>query len=162
MAVCQGLVSGLLIHIGGGRLEKHFHIFVSLAFLAVYMDTKVLFAMTAVVATDHLILGLMRPQSIYGINEAGVLRTLEHAAWVIGEDTERCVSRVGESTKCTSQIRFQLGEILDIVRSTDGVITKIQTSVTSSASEAEQLADAFGGRKTARRLESVSSRYVTW
>ncbi len=86
MAVCQGLVSSLLIHIGGGRLEMHFHIFVSLAFLAMYMDFKVLLAATVVAAADHLIRGLYWPQSVYGISEAGILRSLEHAMWVVFED----------------------------------------------------------------------------
>ena len=329
MAVCQGLVSGLLVHIGGGRVEMHFHIFVSLAFLSMYMDFKVLLTMTAVVAIDHVVRGLLWPQSIYGISESGILRTLEHASWVIAADvvlffsisrarrersqlmnavmsisecvqmitgrqidsanqaaaidegldtirsamlrvqesvvsvqtqshtlthratqtvtavdngvqaaemgetvmeslresveeiatvvaeinsiaeqtrllslnatieaaraaesgngfgvvarnvkelavksgtaasrisklTQRCVTKVSDSTRCTSGIRSQLNEIRDIVRSTDGVISEIRTSVTTSASEAEQLATAFGGRRNLRRLESVSSRFGTW
>jgi methyl-accepting chemotaxis protein len=328
MAVCQGLVSGLLVHIGGGRVEMHFHIFVSLAFLSMYMDFKVLQAMTVVVAVDHVARGLLWPQSIYGISEAGILRTLEHASWVIAADvvlffsisrarrertqlmkavmsisdcvqmitgrqadsgneaeaieggldtiraamlrvqdsvvsvqnqsqtlasranqtvsavdggvqsaemgqsaidslrdsveeiaivvaeinsvaeqtrllslnatieaarasqsgngfgvvarnvkelavksgtaasrisklTQRCVTKVGESSRCTSDIRHQLTEIRDIVRSTDGVISEIHSSVTTSASEAEQLATAFGGRRNSRRLESVSGRFGT-
>lgn len=92
MAVSQGLVSGLLIHIGGGRVEMHFHIFVSLAFLAVYMDIKVLLAVTVVVATDHLVRGLVWPQSVYGISEAGITRTIEHAVWVIFEDIVLMIS----------------------------------------------------------------------
>ena len=86
MEVSQSLVSSLLIHIGGGRLEMHFHIFVSLAFLAMYMDFKVLLAATIVAASDHLIRGLYWPQSVYGISEAGILRSLEHALWVVFED----------------------------------------------------------------------------
>ncbi len=85
MAICQGLVSSLLIHIGGGRLEMHFHVFVSLAFLAMYMDFPVLLAATVVIATDHLVRGLIWPQSVYGILQSGILRTLEHAVWVIFE-----------------------------------------------------------------------------
>jgi methyl-accepting chemotaxis protein len=85
MAVCQGLVSSLLIHIGGGRLEMHFHVFVSLAFLAMYMDFPVLLTATVIIATDHLVRGLMWPQSIYGITQSGILRTMEHAIWVVFE-----------------------------------------------------------------------------
>jgi hypothetical protein len=34
ISVCQALSSALLIHISGGRIETHFHVFGSLAFLA--------------------------------------------------------------------------------------------------------------------------------
>lgn len=85
MAICQGLVSSLLIHVGGGRVEMHFHVFVSLAFLAMYMDFGVLLTATVIIATDHLVRGLMWPQSVYGITQPGILRTLEHAVWVVFE-----------------------------------------------------------------------------
>src|SRR5581483_2072415 len=42
IAVSQMLWSALLIHLSGGRIETHFHVFGSLAFLAFYRDWKVL------------------------------------------------------------------------------------------------------------------------
>ena len=54
IAVSQMLYSALLIHLCGGRIETHFHIFGSLAFLAFYRDWKVLVTATVVVAIDHL------------------------------------------------------------------------------------------------------------
>jgi methyl-accepting chemotaxis protein len=86
MAVSQALVSGLLVHIAGGRIEMHFHVFVSLAFLAMYLDMKVIIAATLVIAVDHVVRGLLWPASIYGMNEATILRTVEHALWVVFED----------------------------------------------------------------------------
>ena len=38
VAVAQMLMSALLIHLTGGRIETHFHVFGSLAFLAYYRD----------------------------------------------------------------------------------------------------------------------------
>src|SRR5579883_763945 len=38
VAVAQMLMSALLIHLTGGRIESHFHVFGSLAFLAFYRD----------------------------------------------------------------------------------------------------------------------------
>lgn len=38
IAIAQVLFSGLLIHVTGGRIETHFHIFGSLAFIAIYRD----------------------------------------------------------------------------------------------------------------------------
>ena len=42
VAVAQMLMGALLIHISGGRIETHFHVFGSLAFLALYRDWRVL------------------------------------------------------------------------------------------------------------------------
>ncbi len=86
IAIAQMLSSALLIHLSGGRIETHFHIFGSLAFLAFYGDWRVLITATAVVGLDHFIRGVYWPQSVFGVITAGQLRWLEHAAWVIFED----------------------------------------------------------------------------
>src|SRR6185295_3680086 len=67
VAVSQMLWSALLIHLSGGRIETHFHVFGSLAFLAFYLDWKVLGTASAVVVVDHLLRGLFWPESVYGI-----------------------------------------------------------------------------------------------
>lgn len=86
IAVGQAMASALLIHLMGGRIEAHFHIFGSLAFLAFYRDWKVLVTASIVVAVDHIARGLLWPESIYGISIFGWQRSLEHAGWVIFED----------------------------------------------------------------------------
>lgn len=86
IAVAQVLWSALLIHLTGGRIETHFHVFGSLAFLAFYRDWRVLVSATLVVAGDHLIRGIVFPQSVYGVLSASAWRSLEHAGWVIFED----------------------------------------------------------------------------
>lgn len=86
IGVSQMLMSALLIHLTGGRIETHFHVFGSLAFLAFYRDWKVLIPATIVVAVDHWIRGVYWPQSVYGILSASPWRWLEHAGWVIFED----------------------------------------------------------------------------
>jgi two-component system, sensor histidine kinase and response regulator len=86
IAVSQALTSALLIHLSGGRIETHFHIFGSLAFIAFYRDWKLLLSFTVIVTADHFIRGLYWPQSIFGIFAAGPYRWLEHAGWVIFED----------------------------------------------------------------------------
>jgi signal transduction histidine kinase len=86
IAVAQMLMGALLIHLTGGRIETHFHVFGSLAFLAFYRDWRVLVPATIVVALDHLLRGVFWPQSVYGVLVASQWRWLEHAAWVIFED----------------------------------------------------------------------------
>ncbi len=87
VAVAQALWSALLIHLSGGRIETHFHVFGSLAFLAYYRDWKVLVVNTLVVTLDHALRGVTAPESLYGVANAEWWRFLEHAFWVIFEDT---------------------------------------------------------------------------
>ncbi len=86
IAVAQATWSALLIHLSGGRIETHFHVFGSLAFLAFYRDWKVLITASAVVATDHLVRGVMWPQSVYGVVIESSYRWIEHTLWVLFED----------------------------------------------------------------------------
>ncbi|HWW03556.1 MAG TPA: response regulator [Candidatus Acidoferrum sp.] len=86
IAIAQTLTSALLIHLTGGRIETHFHVFGSLAFLAFYRDWRVLLTATLVVASDHLARGLFWPQSVFGVLAASQWRWLEHAGWVLFED----------------------------------------------------------------------------
>jgi signal transduction histidine kinase len=86
VSVGQILFSILFIHLMDGRIEAHFHIFGSLAFLAFYRDWKVLLLATLLTATDHLVRGFYWPLSVYGVLNATPLRALEHAAWVVFED----------------------------------------------------------------------------
>jgi PAS domain S-box-containing protein len=86
IAVAQMLWSALLIHLSGGRLETHFHVFGSLAFLAFYRDPKVLIPATIVVSADHFARGIFWPESVYGILNPEWWRFLEHAFWVVFEN----------------------------------------------------------------------------
>jgi signal transduction histidine kinase len=85
VAASQMLWSALLIMITGGRIETHFHVFGSLAFLGFYRDWRILVTATVVVALDHLVRGLWWPDSVYGLNNPEWWRFLEHAGWVVFE-----------------------------------------------------------------------------
>ena len=99
VAVAQMLMSALLIHLTGGRIETHFHVFGSLAFLAFYRDWRVLVSASLVVACDHFLRGIYWPQSVFGVLTASPWRSLEHAGWVVFEDVfliASCIQGVGE------------------------------------------------------------------
>lgn len=87
IAVGQMLMSSLLIHLTGGRIETHFHVFGSLAILAFYRDWRVLISASAVVYLDHIFRGIFWPQSVYGVAYASLWRSFEHAGWVMFEVT---------------------------------------------------------------------------
>ena len=72
IAAAQMLMGGLLIQFTGGRIETHFFIFGSLAFLAFYRDWRVLITASAITAADHLTRGVLWPQSVYGVLTATI------------------------------------------------------------------------------------------
>lgn len=86
IAVSQMLFGSLMIHLTGGRIETHFHVFGSLAFLAFYRDWRVLITATLVVALDHFCRGIWWPLSVFGDAHASQWRWLEHAGWVVFMD----------------------------------------------------------------------------
>ena len=85
VAITQMLWSALLIHLSGGRIETHFHVFASLAILSIYRDWKILITATVVVAIDHFVRGVFYPLSAFGILTESPYRWIEHAAWVLFE-----------------------------------------------------------------------------
>jgi signal transduction histidine kinase/ActR/RegA family two-component response regulator len=111
VAVAQMLFGALLIHLMGGRIETHFHVFGSLAFLSFYRDWRVLVPATLVVAADHFLRGVLWPQSVYGVITASQWRWLEHAGWVLFEDTflfiavKRSVSEMWNIAERTAEIK---------------------------------------------------------
>jgi two-component system, sensor histidine kinase and response regulator len=86
IAVGQMLIGALLIHLTGGRIETHFHVFGSLALLAFYRDWHVIMTASAVVAVDHWLRGTYWPRSVYGVLTVSPWRWVEHAGWVMFED----------------------------------------------------------------------------
>jgi PAS domain S-box-containing protein len=148
IAVAQMLMGGLLIHLTGGRIETHFHVFGSLAFLAFYRDWRVLVPATLVVAADHFLRGIVWSQSIYGVLAASEWRWLEHAAWVIFEDTflliaiKYSVDEMRSSAERTVEIK-SLNENLErhVAERTEQLVTANQelTNEVTERKRAEEL-----------------------
>jgi two-component system, sensor histidine kinase and response regulator len=110
IAVAQMLFSALLIHLTGGRIETHFHVFGSLAFLAFYRDWRVLITATVVVAIDHATRGMLFPQSVFGILTASPWRWIEHAGWVLFEDFFLFIS-IHQSTRDMIEVAAHRAEL---------------------------------------------------
>jgi diguanylate cyclase (GGDEF)-like protein len=114
IATSQMLMSSLLIHLTGGRIETHFHVFGSLAFLAFYRDWRVLVPATVIVAADHFLRGMFWPESVYGVLAVSNWRWLEHAGWVLFEDTFLFIAiKRGMSEMCDIAERTAEGERLN-------------------------------------------------
>lgn len=133
IAVGQMLMSALLIHLMGGRIETHFHVFGSLAFLAFYRDWRVFIPATLVVALDHVLRGLFWPESVFGILTASPWRWLEHAGWVLFEETFLLIS-------CAQSVR----EMRDIARQRaqlEGTNQRIEAEVVARTAELRSAQD---------------------
>ena len=96
VGVAQMLWSGVLIHLTGGRIETHFHIFGSLAFLAFYRDWRVLVPATLTVAADHCLRFFFWPESVFGTLNPEWWRVVEHVGWVAFEDVVLVLACVRE------------------------------------------------------------------
>lgn len=111
VGVAQMLFSVLLIHISGGRIETHFHVFGSLAFLAFYRDWRVYIPATIVVTADHLLRGIFWPESVFGVLTSSPWRAFEHAGWVLFENTfliSSCLISAHEMRKmATAQVELE-------------------------------------------------------
>jgi signal transduction histidine kinase len=142
IAVCQMLSSGLLIHLGGGRIEMHFHVFGSLAFLSFYRDWRVFISASAVVAADHLIRGLFFPVSVFGEFGASNWRWLEHAGWVIFEDffliiaCARSVAEMQQIALRQAQIEHSYQTVEEKVRERTRELQEVQQEMVKVARSA--------------------------
>ena len=134
IAAGQMLFAALLIHLTGGRIETHFIVFGSLAFLSFYRDWRVLVSASIIVALDHYIRGMFWPQSVYGILTVSPWRWVEHSGWVLFEDFF-----------LFQAIKQNLSEMKDIalrqaiLEDVNGVIEKKVVQKTTELAKSEEL-----------------------
>ncbi|MDB6139664.1 MAG: integral rane sensor signal transduction histidine kinase [Verrucomicrobiaceae bacterium] len=149
VAVAQTLTSALLIHLTGGRIETHFHIFGSLAFLAFYRDWRVLMTATIVVATDHMLRGLFWPESVFGVLTASSWRWVEHAGWVLFEDVFLLIA--------TRQTLADMWQVATKQAQLEGLNVEIENRV---AERTRELTLETAGRETAQQdLRQIQHRH---
>jgi methyl-accepting chemotaxis protein len=74
--------SGLLIHLSGGMMEMHIHVFVGLAFLILYYDWLPIVVGAAVIAVHHVVLNSISPYDLFEDGQSWT-RVLIHAGFVV-------------------------------------------------------------------------------
>ncbi len=103
VAICQGLISTLLLFATGGRPETHLHLFVWLVVLAGYRDSAVLLASVVAAIVSHGVVALVVATPDLGI--AATSHLVEHAVWLAVE------------TAClTTFIRVRVQAMSDLAR----------------------------------------------
>jgi PAS domain S-box-containing protein len=136
VSIAQMLMGGLLIHVSGGRIETHFHVFGSLAFLAFYRDWRLLIPATLVVLADHITRGIMNPLSVYGVPSGAELRFIEHACWVVFEDAVLIAA-------CQFSVK-EMKEIANRQAQLEDVNDKIEQKVVERTSELKSAEHRYG------------------
>lgn len=149
VGIAQMCMSALLIHLSGGRIETHFHIFCSLALLAFYLDWRVLITASLVVALDHVIRGVIWPQSVYGEIFVEPWRWLEHTGWIVFEDIiltfsikdhlkaiEESASRQASLEKTNERIEIKVQERTQELALTNEKLQELSSQLKNSRDDA--------------------------
>lgn len=168
VAVGQMLMGALLIHLTGGRIETHFHVFGSLAFLSFYRDWRVLVPATLVVTADHLLRGVFWPQSVYGVIGPSEWRWLEHAGWVLFEDTflliaiKRSVSEMWNIAERTVESQTLNKELQGYVIQRTGQLAAVNKELETEESERKLAEEALRDSEKRYRLLFESNPLPMW
>jgi PAS domain S-box-containing protein len=168
VAIGQMLMGALLIHLTGGRIETHFHVFGSLAFLSFYRDWRVLIPATLVVTADHLLRGVFWPQSVYGVIGPSEWRWLEHAGWVLFEDTflliaiRRSVSEMWNIAERTVESQNLNKELEGYVIQRTGQLAAVNKELETEESERKLAEEALRDSEKRYRLLFESNPLPMW
>jgi signal transduction histidine kinase len=158
VAASQMLWSGLLIQLTGGRVETHFHVFASLAFLTFYRDWRTLTTATVTAAADLLARGAISPATVYGTAHPESWRFLEHATWIA---FEYAILAFG-CTRSVGEMRVIAAREAALERSTGDIEREVQNRTAELAAANASLQSEMTARlqvetdlRQAHKLESV-------
>lgn len=184
-AAAAGLImcSALFVHASGGAIPAHFHFFVVLPIIGLYLDWRPFAVAVGLIVVHHLVFALVQPESVY-MNHDGpgdiVKQTLVHAAfvvmqvaallasWKLAENQEAVLARRNaEMDRRKEELEVKNAEL-------DGTISRLDRTVSDMrrlservgahaeqvAATGEQLAAEAGGtheaaQRSAEALEAV-------
>jgi PAS domain S-box-containing protein len=159
IAIAQMLHSALLIHLSGGRIETHFHVFGSLAFLSFYRDWRVLVPATIVVALDHALRGMFWPESVFGVATVSQWRWVEHAGWVVFEDIILVWSCL-RGAKELGILALRQAELETINKGVEQIVQERTSELQSEIGEREQVQFQLTVQCEATRLLASSKTLI--
>lgn len=151
VAICQMAMSAILIYLTGGRLETHFHIFGSLAFIAFYYDWRVLVSASIFVAIDHALQGSLCPMSIYGTPVVQHWHWLEDSIWMFFQNVFLCYAIVIQ----TKELRLRAIKQAEVEVSRDQVEEQVKERTKELQESEDRLAGQYAVTKCLNRPGSI-------
>ena len=145
-------ISGLLIHLGRGMVELHFHVFITLACLIGLANFWAVLAGAATIAVHHLGFYFLLPQSVFNY-EASIGIVLLHAVFVVAETIPSSViaHKFWKFIEAQELFSGNLSRIAGEVRmETDSVMSSSKELSIGSASQAASV------EETSSSLEELS------
>ena len=82
IGIASGCMSGLLIHLGRGMIEMHFHVFVMIGILIITANPWAILSHTLVVAVHHVGFYIFLPESVFNYQATWGIVFL-HAAFAL-------------------------------------------------------------------------------
>ncbi|MBV9267105.1 MAG: hypothetical protein JO061_13125 [Acidobacteriaceae bacterium] len=159
-------MSALLIHLGHGMIELHFHIFCMLACLIVFGSVWPIIAAAGTIAVHHICFWIWMPASVFNY-KAGFSIVIVHAVFVVFETVPACwiAMRLGRSLKAQGITSEQLrGAAETVAAAASEIRTASQALSQSSSEQASTLEEtsAAGAEVTAiARSNAENSRNAT-
>lgn len=127
--------SGLLIHLGGGMIEMHFHVFMSLALLLGYGLFTPLLVGAGTIAIHHISFFFFLPQSLFNY-EASFWIVILHALFVVAQ------------TGTTLVFARLLGHFIQLQDSVVGRLNLISQTTATNISGLEEASSALSSAAT--------------
>jgi methyl-accepting chemotaxis protein len=159
VATGQLLFSSLWIHLTGGSIEAHFHIFISLAILALYIDYRVIVTATMIAVLDHFVRGFFYPSSVFGDPESGYLLIVEHVLYIVFQDAVLIVAiyinhtRNQQSAANAIDLLIQKEEIEKLVNR----ISNKSDTLSTSSSELDENTKVMSGNLSDISIKAEST-----
>ena len=135
LAVATMGFSALWIHLGRGMIEMHFHVFASLAILAVFGSYWPVLAAVGTIAIHHLGFWMFLPESVFNY-QASIGIVLLHAAFVLMEAVPACwiAGKLNAATRAQGIARERLRGAADNLTSVASTIAGSTQALAATAS----------------------------
>ncbi len=129
LAIGGAVLSGGLIHLGGGMIEMHFHIFVLLPLLAMFGRPTVNIVGAAAVALHHVGMFFWRPESLFNYT-AGFEIVVLHAVFVVVATVPGCYL-----AKWFGDYIIGAGALVERLSEAGGALHQTSSELTSASSQ---------------------------
>lgn len=153
--------SGLLIHMGGGMIEMHFHVFMSLALLLGYGLFTPLLVGAGTIAVHHLSFFFILPESLFNYN-ASLWVVLLHALFVVVQTGITLVFAkfLGHFVSLQDTVIGRLGAISEATADNISGLEEASSALSSAAAETSSSLDkTMGSLSNLEDIVQANSNY---